>query len=193
MCHFPTELDRAAPSVLDCWGDSPNAEFSQPELIRDLRRCLCETQEGAILFAKKSENSKEVGTIYTTLLSPEIQVLLRMDKIPHHLRNPGMNDSPVNANKQWLPMVSKCCERISSILFLGTQDLGPRTGSEATRETSLAAFARGEENLGSVFASRPQLETRAKPARLLRKFSHGSKLLFILPLVTPGERTPLQV
>ena len=34
-----------------------------------------------------------------------------MDEILHHLRN---RDSPVNANKQWFPMVSKWC-RISSI------------------------------------------------------------------------------
>ena len=37
-----------------------------------------------------------------------------MDDILHQLRNPGMNDSPVNSNKQSLPIVSKWC-RISSI------------------------------------------------------------------------------
>ena len=34
--------------------------------------------------------------------------------ISHHLGNPGMNDSPLNTNEQWLPMVSKWCQ-ISSI------------------------------------------------------------------------------
>ena len=41
------------------------------------------------------------------------QEILWMDEILHHLRNLGMNDSPVNTNKQWLPMVSKWCRILS--------------------------------------------------------------------------------
>ena len=46
-----------------------------------------------------------------------------MDEILHHLRNPGMNDSPVNTNAQWLPMASKWCERISSIHSMSTKQI----------------------------------------------------------------------
>ena len=34
--------------------------------------------------------------------------------ISRHLRNPGIDKSPINSNKQSLPMASKWCERISS-------------------------------------------------------------------------------
>ena len=52
------------------------------------------------------------------LLSGELslfcRIILWMDDMLHHLRNPGMNDSPINSSAQWLPMVSTWC-RISSI------------------------------------------------------------------------------
>ena len=46
-----------------------------------------------------------------------------MDKILHHLGNPGMNDSPVKTNEQSLPMVSKWC-RISSANSCVVDDWG---------------------------------------------------------------------
>ena len=41
--------------------------------------------------------------------------LLWLDEILHHLKQSGNADSPENTHKQWFPIVSKWCERISSI------------------------------------------------------------------------------
>ena len=41
--------------------------------------------------------------------SPYVEIQW-MDTIPHHLRNAENDDSPVNTNKLWFPMVSQWCK-----------------------------------------------------------------------------------
>ena len=52
------------------------------------------------------------------LANLSLLMILWMDEILHHLRNPEILDSLVNTNQQRFPMVSKWC-RISSIYSRG--------------------------------------------------------------------------
>ena len=44
-----------------------------------------------------------------------------MDEILHHLKKPWNDDSPVNTNKQWLPMVSRISSIHSIVLHRGSE------------------------------------------------------------------------